>query len=177
MPPENSSLGTTPKRSSPQTSDRLMSRKSSLEFWHEYAEIHSLNRGVWGSKLATNGAGDVAISGRDDRVRDQRTDAAQAGLHAGGSSGSQGDRRGTHWQRSDGFLRGAKYIIHDRDPLFSKAFIAILKTGGVKRWLAGDIAWPGTVESRRRNAPIQLGRAPLCDVAPSGCGDRKSYPR
>src|SRR5664279_4790934 len=32
----------------------------------------------------------------------------------------------------DGFLRGAKYLIHDRDPLFSKAFIAILKTGGVK---------------------------------------------
>jgi putative transposase len=32
----------------------------------------------------------------------------------------------------DGFLRGAKYLIHDRDPLFSKAFIAILKAGGVK---------------------------------------------
>ena len=32
----------------------------------------------------------------------------------------------------DGFLRGAKYLIHDRDPLFSKAFVAILKSGGVK---------------------------------------------
>jgi len=32
----------------------------------------------------------------------------------------------------DGFLRGAKYLIHDRDPLFSKVFIAILKAGGVK---------------------------------------------
>jgi putative transposase len=32
----------------------------------------------------------------------------------------------------DGFLRRAGYLIHDRDPLFSKAFIAILKTGGVK---------------------------------------------
>ncbi len=32
----------------------------------------------------------------------------------------------------DGFLRRAKYLIHDRDPLFSKAFIAILKAGGVK---------------------------------------------
>ena len=32
----------------------------------------------------------------------------------------------------DGFLRGAKYLIHDRDPLFSKAFIVILKAGGVK---------------------------------------------
>jgi len=31
-----------------------------------------------------------------------------------------------------GFLRGAKYLIHDRDPLFSKAFIAVLKAGGVK---------------------------------------------
>jgi len=32
----------------------------------------------------------------------------------------------------DGFLRRAEYLIHDRDPLFSKAFIAILKAGGVK---------------------------------------------
>ena len=32
----------------------------------------------------------------------------------------------------DGFLRGAKYLIHDRDPLFSKAFIAVLKAGAVK---------------------------------------------
>jgi hypothetical protein len=32
----------------------------------------------------------------------------------------------------DGFLRGAKYLIHDRDPLFSKSFIAILKARGVK---------------------------------------------
>jgi hypothetical protein len=31
-----------------------------------------------------------------------------------------------------GFLRGADYLIHDRDPLFSKAFVAILKAGGVK---------------------------------------------
>jgi len=34
--------------------------------------------------------------------------------------------------RVDGFLRGAKYLIHDRDPLFSKAFIAVLKAGRVK---------------------------------------------
>ena len=32
----------------------------------------------------------------------------------------------------DGILRGAKYLIHDRNPLFSKALIAILKAGGVK---------------------------------------------
>jgi hypothetical protein len=32
----------------------------------------------------------------------------------------------------DEFLRGAMYLIHDRDPLFSKAFIAVLKAGGVK---------------------------------------------
>ena len=32
----------------------------------------------------------------------------------------------------DGFLRGAKYLIHDRDPLFTEAFIAILEAGGVK---------------------------------------------
>jgi putative transposase len=34
--------------------------------------------------------------------------------------------------RKDGFLRGAKYLIHDRDPLFTEAFIAILEAGGVK---------------------------------------------
>ena len=32
----------------------------------------------------------------------------------------------------DGFLRSAKYLIHDRDPLFTEAFAAILRTGGVK---------------------------------------------
>ena len=31
-----------------------------------------------------------------------------------------------------GFLRGGRCLVHDRDPLFSKAFIAILKGGGVK---------------------------------------------
>jgi hypothetical protein len=33
---------------------------------------------------------------------------------------------------ANGFLRGAKYLIHDRDPPFSQAFIAILKAGGVE---------------------------------------------
>jgi hypothetical protein len=32
----------------------------------------------------------------------------------------------------DGFLRGAKYLIHDRDPLFSEAFRKILKDSGIK---------------------------------------------
>ena len=32
----------------------------------------------------------------------------------------------------DGFLRGAKYLIHDRDPLFTEVFITILEAGGVK---------------------------------------------
>ncbi|MGO9291223.1 MAG: integrase core domain-containing protein, partial [Polyangia bacterium] len=31
-----------------------------------------------------------------------------------------------------GFLRGAKYLVHDRDPFFTEAFIAILEAGGVK---------------------------------------------
>ena len=31
----------------------------------------------------------------------------------------------------DGFLRGAKYLVHDRDPLFTEAFAAILRSGGV----------------------------------------------
>ena len=32
----------------------------------------------------------------------------------------------------EGFLRGAKYLIHDRDPLFTDGFVAILKAAGVK---------------------------------------------
>jgi hypothetical protein len=32
----------------------------------------------------------------------------------------------------EGFLRGATHLIHDRDPLFTEAFIAILEAGGVE---------------------------------------------
>ena len=32
----------------------------------------------------------------------------------------------------DGFLRSAKYLIHDRDPLFTEAFLGILEGRGVK---------------------------------------------
>jgi hypothetical protein len=32
----------------------------------------------------------------------------------------------------DGFLRGAKYLIHDRDPLFTERVVAILEAAGVK---------------------------------------------
>ena len=32
----------------------------------------------------------------------------------------------------DGFLRNATHLIHDRDALFTKAWIALLKSGGVK---------------------------------------------
>jgi hypothetical protein len=32
----------------------------------------------------------------------------------------------------DGFLRGGKYLIHDRDPLFTEAFTAILRSRGVR---------------------------------------------
>jgi hypothetical protein len=32
----------------------------------------------------------------------------------------------------DGFLRDAKYLIHDRDPLFTEAFETILRERGVK---------------------------------------------
>jgi putative transposase len=31
-----------------------------------------------------------------------------------------------------GFLRGARYLIHDRDPMFTRQFIAILKAAGVE---------------------------------------------
>jgi putative transposase len=32
----------------------------------------------------------------------------------------------------DGFLRNATHVIHDRDPLFTKAWAALLKSSGVK---------------------------------------------
>ncbi len=32
----------------------------------------------------------------------------------------------------DGFLNGARYLIHDRDPLFTDAFRELLKLSGVK---------------------------------------------
>ena len=32
----------------------------------------------------------------------------------------------------DGFLRGSRYLIHDRDPLFTRGFGAILNSSGVQ---------------------------------------------
>jgi len=32
----------------------------------------------------------------------------------------------------DGFLQGKRYLIHDRDPLYTQAYCAIIKSGGVK---------------------------------------------
>jgi putative transposase len=32
----------------------------------------------------------------------------------------------------DGFLRGTRYLIHDRDPLFTEAFRAVLGTAGIR---------------------------------------------
>ena len=32
----------------------------------------------------------------------------------------------------DGFLRDTKYLIHDRDPLFTEAFCKVLKSSGIK---------------------------------------------
>ena len=32
----------------------------------------------------------------------------------------------------DGFLNGKRYLIHDRDPLFTTAFLSTLATSGVK---------------------------------------------
>lgn len=32
---------------------------------------------------------------------------------------------------TDGFLKGASYLIHDRDPLFTNGFVEVLKSGGV----------------------------------------------
>jgi hypothetical protein len=33
---------------------------------------------------------------------------------------------------AEGFLRGATHLIHDRDPLFTESFTAVLKSGGVE---------------------------------------------
>src|SRR5664279_1356448 len=57
--------------------------------------------------MAINAPGNTPISHHDDRMRDQRADAAQAGLHTGRGSGSEGDPRGDHWQRKDPFHRGS----------------------------------------------------------------------
>jgi len=38
----------------------------------------------------------------------------------------------THADSIDGFLRNAKYLIHDRDPFFTEAFESILRERGVK---------------------------------------------
>jgi hypothetical protein len=32
----------------------------------------------------------------------------------------------------DGFLRGKRYLIHDRDPLFTDAFRAVLRAAGIE---------------------------------------------
>jgi hypothetical protein len=50
----------------------------------------------------------------------------------------------------DGFLRNATYLAHDRDPLFTEAFEAILTERGVKcvripaRMLTVNYIHPGT---------------------------------
>src|SRR5450759_380713 len=51
--------------------------------------------------------GDPPVHHRDDRVRDQRADAAEVGLHPGGGPGPEGGRRGDHRQRTDGIHRGS----------------------------------------------------------------------
>jgi hypothetical protein len=40
--------------------------------------------------------------------------------------------RKTSWKEFLGFLRGKRYLIHDRDPLFTDAFRDILRAAGVK---------------------------------------------
>jgi len=35
-------------------------------------------------------------------------------------------------RREDGFLKKARYLIHDRDPLFTTSFCSILKSSGVE---------------------------------------------
>jgi hypothetical protein len=48
--------------------------------------------------VASNAAGAAPISHHDDRLRDRREDAAQAGLDAGGGAGFEGDPHGAHRQ-------------------------------------------------------------------------------
>jgi hypothetical protein len=45
--------------------------------------------------------------------------------------GGEGDRGGLT-DAEDGFLNGSRYLIHDRDPLFSKSFRKTLGSSGVE---------------------------------------------
>jgi hypothetical protein len=56
-----------------------VSRKASLEFLQKIAKIHSLNLQARAGRLAINASGDAPIHNHEDRVRDHRADAAQAG--------------------------------------------------------------------------------------------------
>jgi hypothetical protein len=51
----------------------------------------------------------------------------------------------------DGFLRGAKYLIHDRDPLFTEAFTAILRSRGVEGRRRVQTAIPTRRDSSERS--------------------------
>jgi hypothetical protein len=71
---------------------------SSLEFWREFAAIHSLNRGARSSNLAKNTASEAPISHRDEFVgRDKDVDIAlvMLGAHVV-HFGDQGPDVGSH---------------------------------------------------------------------------------
>src|SRR5450759_234478 len=64
--------------------------------------------------MAINAPGDTPVRHRDDRVRDQRADAAQAGPRTGGGPGPEGCARGYYWQWTDRLHRRAASAPGDR---------------------------------------------------------------
>src|SRR5450759_2527819 len=64
--------------------------------------------------MAINAPGDTPVRHRDDRVRDQRADAAQAGPRTGGGPGPEGCARGYYWQWTDLVHRRAASAPGDR---------------------------------------------------------------
>ena len=50
----------------------------------------------------------------------------------------------------DGFLTGSRYLIDDRDPMFTEAFRAILKDGGVRTVKLPTLKVHGRVQCRER---------------------------
>jgi transposase InsO family protein len=60
-----------------------------------------------------------------------RTANASASSHNRRSGRSRPSSRGAG-DRVDGFLRGKRYLIHDRDPLFTEGFRAVLRATGIE---------------------------------------------
>jgi hypothetical protein len=61
----------------------------------------------------------------------------------------------------EGFLRDARCLIHDRDPMFTRQFIAILKAAGVETALSSRNPRTSARALRSRRA-IRTAWGPMC---------------